>query len=136
MRRRLLLIAGFVLAAAPLRAQLVSLPALPELPVPELPVNVGGALDSLSETARLNALDLLRLREVRIGRLLRQQRATIEPDRFGQPARRGELLLLDAAPAQLEAVRAAGFAVLEIVEIAGLKLTVTRLTVPHGMSLA
>lgn len=129
-----------ILAAAPLQAQLAPLPLpVPGVPLPGLPEvdrTLAPAFDGLSAAVRERAAALLSLRERRLGKLLRDNRGTIEPDRFGQPARRGELLVLDADPAALEQARANGFAVIGSETVAGLDLTVTRLAVPAGMTLA
>jgi Subtilase family len=130
------MIALAALAAVPLHAQLAPL-ALPGLPdVPAVSQTLGSTLEGLDSTVRTRAGELLSLRERRLERLLRTNRATIEADRFGQPARRGELLVPDADPAALERARAAGFAVLGSETVAGLELRVTRLAVPAGITLA
>src|SRR5690606_25696774 len=132
MRRILALLA--VLIAAPAAAQLglpgVSLPTLPD------PVEtVDRTLDRPLETVRQTAEGLLDLRNARIERLLRRESRTIEADANGDPARRGELLLLDPGPAQLAAAQAAGFAALGSERMEALGLTVVRLQVPRGARL-
>lgn len=137
-RTGLLMIALVALSAVPLNAQLAQL-ALPGVPLPNLPgvsETIGSTLDGLDESLRERAGELLRLRERRLDRLLRDNRRTIEPDRFDQPARRGELLVLDVDAAALEKARANGFAVSGSEAVAGLELVVTRLAVPAGMTLA
>jgi subtilisin family serine protease len=126
-----------MLAAAPAAAQLgvpgVSLPQVPSLPLPELPVD--RVLEDVGGTVR-DAQRLLDLRTERIERLLRRNRDTIEVDARGEPARRGELLLLDPSPAALAAAQAAGFVPGSSEELASLGLTVVRLSVPRGLKLA
>jgi subtilisin family serine protease len=121
---------------APAMAQLlpgVSLPQVPPVDLPDRPV--GRAIGDLSGVTS-DALRLLDLRTERIERLLRRNRDTIEPDAQGAPARRGEVLLLDPSPAALAAAQAAGFAPAGRDELGNLGLSVVRLRVPRGVSLA
>ena len=134
-RRLLLTIALATGLAAPGLAQL----AVPALPVPRLPAvtaPVDGLLASLDETVGARAAELLQLRERTLDRLLRTNRDTIERDRFGELARRGELLVLDADDAALAPALNNGFTVIAREPIKGLDLTVVRLAVPAGQSLA
>lgn len=129
----LLIMATFT--AAPAAAQL----GLPGVNLP----SVGSAVQGIDDTVerigdgveRLSG-DLSHIREDRIARLLRRNRDVIERDVDGSLARSGELLLMDAGSADLERIRAAGFAVLDTEEIEGLGLKVTRLSLPAGMSVA
>lgn len=134
-RRLLLMIALIGGLAGPGLAQL----AVPALPVPRLgdvTAPVDGLLARLDETVRARAAELLELRARTLDRLLRANRDTIERDRFGELARRGELLVMDADEAALDRARAAGFTVITREQIEGLDLTVVRLAVPAGLSLA
>lgn len=134
-RKLLLTIALLGGLAGPGLAQL----ALPALPVPRLPqvtAPVDGLLATLDETVRARAVELLQLRERALDRLLRANRDTIERDRFGELARRGELLVMDADEAALVPALAAGFTVIAREPVEGLGLTVVRLAVPAGQSLA
>jgi hypothetical protein len=126
------------LALAALAAPLAAQVALPGVQVPR----VGGVLgqvdeiadetlDRASRTARELARDRLR----NIDRLVRRNRDSIALDARGEPARRGELLLLDAEAGQLAQAEAAGFAVLETVSVPELGMSVTRLRVPSGLNL-
>lgn len=130
-----LLALAAALLAGPAAAQLgvpgVSLPpvALPDLPVGQ---TLGGVGDTVSATVDR----LTRLRAERIDRLLRRNRDTIELDEAGAPARRGELLLLDPSPAVLGAAQVAGFVPAGRDDLGNLGLTVVRLTLPRGTSLA
>lgn len=136
MHRKLLLtilLAGGLAAPglAQLTAPVLPLPALPRVAAP-----VDGALEALDSTVRARAADLLQLRERTLDRLLRANRDTIERDRFGELARRGELLVIEADHAMLAPALAAGFTLIGRESIAGLDLTVARLAVPQGRSLA
>ena len=91
--------------------------------------------DGLGETVAQVADRLRRARIDRIADLVRRNRDTIALDRLGNPARRGELLVMDAAPSGVAAAGAAGFAVMEESEVEGLGLSVLRLSVPEGMDL-
>ena len=86
---------------------------------------------TLDRTAR-QARDLARSRLQRIDRLVRSNRSSIERDARGEPARRGELLLIDAGADALRTARGAGYRILETVELAELGFSVTRLLVPPG----
>lgn len=134
-RRLLLTIALIGGLAGPGLAQL----AVPALPVPRLPqvaAPVDGLLASLDEAVRARAAELRQLRERALDRLLRANRDTIERDRFGELARRGELLVMDADEAALDRARAAGFTVIAREPVEGLDLIVVRLGVPPDQSLA
>ena len=134
-RRLLLTIALIGGLAGPGLAQL----AVPTLPVPRLgdvTAPVDGLLANLDETVRARSAELLQMRERTLDRLLRANRDAIERDRFGELARRGELLVMDADEAALDRARAAGFTVLARETVEGLDLTVVRLGVPTGQSLA
>jgi hypothetical protein len=122
--------------AAPLGAQGL-------LPGIGLPDPVGGVLDPVLGTVERAASEATR--EVRqlaqdrvhaIDRLVRRNPEAIERDALGQPARRGEVLVIDAPEAELALARAAGFAVLGSETIEPLGLTVVRLSLPAGMPLA
>lgn len=132
-----LLSACAVLLAVPAAAQL-----LPGVPLPQLPV-VGPVTQDLEDTLgpplhdlRQSAAQLVQARTDRIAGLLRRQREFVEPDANGEPAVRGELLLLDPDAATLAAARGAGFAEAGRAELGSLGMTVTRLQVPRGMALA
>jgi hypothetical protein len=133
MRHLLALVA--VLIAAPAAAQL----GLPGVALPQLPDPTGTidrTLDRPVETLRQSADRLLDLRAGRIERLLRRERETVEADANGEPARRGELLLLDPDPATLAAAQASGFAALGSERLEALGLTVVRLQAPRGLRLS
>ena len=138
MRKSWILLAlSAALLAVPAAAQLlpgVGVPRLPPVPVPDLPV--GRTVEGATEGVGAMADRLLEARLERIDRLLRRNRDTIELDAQGAPARRGELLLLDPAPAAVAAARAAGFVPAGREELGSLGIAVVRLTLPRGVSLA
>jgi hypothetical protein len=134
-------LAAAMLAAAPLRAQL--------LPVDPLGT-VGRAGRTLGETVRDTASQvaaplgegvqdvrsMARERLRRIGGYVSGHGDRVEWDDDHQPAVRGEVLLLDPDPAALEIARSKGYAVLAQAEIEALGLAYARLGTPEGMPLA
>ncbi|WP_229665592.1 S8 family serine peptidase [Croceicoccus mobilis] len=123
--------------AAPAGAQ-IGLPQ-PSLPVPVVGPVVSQTLDGVDRATldierQIETLARQRVRS--INRLLRDNRQSIELDRQGSPARRGELLVLDADDAALEAARQEGFTILSDDRIDGLDMAVVRLRVPETMDLA
>lgn len=137
--RTILTFLGLAMLAAPLSAQL----ALPQVTLPPVgavtdPVT-GQVLDrveDLADAAMRRAANLADLRLKRLDRLVRTNRNLIEFDAQGAPARRGELLLIDAGEDALAVARSMGFAIKDSQAIDGLGIAVTRLTVPAGMELA
>ena len=140
MRKFLTLVAVLALPAA--------VPALAQLP--PLGGGVGGAvggvlgqvdraLDPLQERVGGLAERASRLADERLSRLstlVRRNRDSIEADDEGQPARKGELLLMGASEAEVGAAERAGFAVIERERLGELDIAVVRLSVPSGRSLA
>ena len=92
-----------------------------------------GGLDQLSP-ARLTQR-LAAARTARITSLLRRERDSIELDDRQEVARRGVILLMGAQSASVDALRHAGYSVTTDV-LEGIGLSVIRLTVPSGRSLA
>lgn len=88
-----------------------------------------GQVEGISRT-------LLQVRLDRLTRILDRNRKIIERDASGDLARKGELLLTDPAPGAVERAEAAGFTVLSNERLDTLEITVVRLAVPSGMSLA
>lgn len=123
-----------------------SAPAAGQLALPGPPAVVGQALGQLDQAldpaldavkrVDATAQDLLRERTLRIERLVRRNRDSIELGRDGEPARKGELLLVDPGAEALGVARDAGFTILGTDNLDGLGISVTRLAVPAGMSLA
>jgi hypothetical protein len=100
---------------------------------------VDRTLDPLQQTTGrvvASASQLARQRLGRLSDLVRRNPNSIELDRGGEPARKGELLLLDPSEADLLTARRRGFALLERERLAELGLTVVRLGVPARMPLA
>src|ERR1700730_1846982 len=82
---------------------------LPNLPAPEVPLDVDKSAAALAgevDPRRLRELRALRIRE-----LLRRHRDVLEADPHGAPIVRGELLALSPSAAALQAAGAAGFSV-------------------------
>ncbi len=100
-----------------------------------LPVQVDRLGNTATATLR-SASALAEQRLVRIAALVRRGAATIERDDRGDPARRGELIAIDADPQSLANAQAAGYAMLELGTIEGTGINFARLSVPRGMSLA
>lgn len=137
MRHRIALLTALIACAAPAAAQL-GRPLIGGT-VDRVLGTVDGlaapALRTVDSLAR-DATTLARARIDRLDQLVRRNRASIERDETGAPARRGELLLVDPTEAQLDAARDAGFAVLGSERLEELDLGVTRLAVPAGQPLA
>lgn len=135
MHLRIILISAFLtLLAAPLAAQI----ALPGVQVPR----IGGLLDPVGKTldrtiddTRRAADRLARDRAAMLDRLVRHNREWIERDARGEPARRGELLVMDADAADLERARAAGFATIGTARIDDLGMSVVRMRAPEDVDL-
>ena len=134
MRPFILISALIAVLAAPLAAQV----SLPRVGVPD----VGGVVDQVDDTLDRSTREierqvekLARDRLRRIDRLVRRNSDAIELDGSGAPARRGELLVMDAPAEALERARQDGFTVLSRENIEGLDLAVLRLGVPEDMSL-
>lgn len=125
------------LLAVPAAAQL-----LPSVGVPQVPVlgpieqGVEQTIDRSVEQVRQTGTQLLQDRNDRISGVLHERRKFVEADANGEPAIRGELLLIDPDPATLTAARAAGFAEAGTDKLGSLGLSITRLQLPRGMSLA
>lgn len=123
--------------AVPAAAQL--LPGVPGVGVPSigLPTEpLRRTVDDVTEPLARTATRLLEERTERLSRLVRRNRDAIELDIRGEPARRGELLVLDPSAAQLTLMRAAGLDVGGTERLEALDITVVRLMLPKGMTLA
>lgn len=135
MRLFSLISALLAMVAAPLAAQI----ALPRVGVPDVGSVVDQIDDTLDRTTREIEREAQRLandRLRRIDRLVRRNRDIIEFDANGAPARKGELLVMDASPAGLENAGERGFTVLSRESVEELDLELVRLSVPEGMKLA
>jgi hypothetical protein len=121
-------------------------PAFAQLGVPPLGGTVNNvlgtvdrALDPLEQTAQRAVTGAARLAEQRVSRLtelVRRNRDSIEFDEAGEPARKGELLLIDPGEADLAAAQRAGFTLLGRETLGELGIGVARLGVPERMPLA
>ncbi len=89
-------------------------------------------VDELTGEFSREVLNLAENRVRRLNRLVRRNRDAIERDTNGAPARRGELLVMDADAAAIMRAEEMGFRVLSTEEVEGLDILVTRLTVPRG----
>jgi hypothetical protein len=112
----------------------VNLPGAQDLPI--------GVLDPvLEQSNRLTdrvtreVQELAEDRVRRIDRLVRRKSDAIERDVRGEPARRGELLVMDAAPAAITLAEMQGYRVIGREAVAGLDIAITRLAVPQGADL-
>jgi hypothetical protein len=131
------LTSGILLLTVPAAAQLVPGVSLPQVPVVgSVTQSVEQALDRPLEDMRQSAESLVQSRTNRIAELLQRQRAFVEPDANGEPAVRGELLLLDPDAATLATARGAGFTEVGSEQLGSLGISVARLQAPRGLSLA
>ena len=127
-------------------AALLAVPAagqlLPGVNVPQLPVvspverDLQRTLDRSVDALQQTSTRLLQARNERIAGLLRERRKFVEADANGEPAVRGELLVVDPDAATLAAARGAGFAEAGSEQLGSLGMTIARLQVPLGMPLA
>ncbi|WP_369025751.1 S8 family serine peptidase [Qipengyuania sp. RANM35] len=131
MNRIILIPALAASLAAPLAAQV----ALPGVSLPRVGDVLRPVTDTLEDTTRV-ATDLARDRLRMIDRLVRANRDIIERDAAGEPARKGELLVMDAAADRLVEAEKFGFIVIERDDIDDLGISVTRMRTPRGMTLA
>lgn len=117
--------------AAPLAAQV----GLPGLPLPRLDSVVPPLVEPVQGIAQ-TATRLAQERVRTLDRLVRRESAVIERDARGDPARRGELLVMDLDVGAVQLVKGMRFAVLGTERIDELDLAVTRLRTPTGLGLA
>lgn len=100
------------------------------------PVSVVGNLGLGPATEGLSAPSLLDLRRQRLRALIRANRGQLEPDRAGNPVRRGEVIAIDPSAADLARAEAAGFRRLHEENQPDLGLSMTVLVAPRGKSAA
>lgn len=135
MRRIVLIHALMAMLAAPLAAQ-VALPGAPLSNVGEVLDTVTQGLDDTLEATDRTARDLARDRLRMIGRLVRGNRDTIALDARGEPARKGELLAMEADADAIQGALDAGFTLIATEQVEEFGFAVARLRTPDGMSLA
>lgn len=136
MRNILIILLGLAATATPVAAQLT----LPPVGggVGDVLGSAGRALDPVAGRVNDLASHASRLaaeRAERLGDLVRRNSGTIEFDNAGELARRGELVIVNATDADIEAAIAAGYTLLESERLDQLDLSATRLGVPGGTSL-
>ena len=101
--------------------------------------DIGAVLDRGMEPVRSVSRPVSALARDRVSRLtayVRQNRNEVELDEERQPARRGEILLLDPDTSAIGTARAEGYGLLEHAELEGLGIAYARLAVPDGVDLA
>lgn len=129
-----------------LLAALTAAPAAAQLGLPPVGQTMGDVLDTAGRAlnpAQSVISDVadssMRLAEARLSRLsdlVRRNRDILELDARGDPARRGELLLMGASDAEIAKAVASGFTVLGSERLDTLDIAVVRLGVPGRQSLA
>lgn len=129
-----------------LLAALTAAPAAAQLGLPPVGQTMGDVLDTAGRAlnpAQSVISDVadssMRLAEARLSRLsdlVRRNRDILELDARGDPARRGELLLMGASDAEIARAVASGFTVLGSERLGTLDIAVVRLGVPGRQSLA
>ena len=93
-------------------------------------------VDGLARETTAAARSLAQARVDRVARLIRRHGNAVERDAAGDPARKGELLLLDPAPEMIETAQRDGFTVLSREDLGELGIAVARLGIPPGLGLA
>ncbi|MCE7796197.1 S8 family serine peptidase [Sphingobium sufflavum] len=147
MTRRL--IPALLLCTAP--ALVADGPAVAQIGVPDVGEAVGGTVgstldrtgDTLGRIAPVESVTapvrsvagMARDRIERLRDFLRLNRASVEADEQGEPARRGVVLMLDGDAAALDKVRTLGFLTQGAEDFGNLGLSATQLTVPQGLAL-
>lgn len=118
---------------------LVTTPALAQLGLPplggRLPVDLERVTGPVRDVVG-NATELARVRLDRLDGFVRANRDRVEVDLGGQPARRGELLIVEPKLADITTAINSGFTVLEQGTIEETGITFTRLAIPEDRSLA
>lgn len=106
---------------------------LPQVPLPaQVPIDVNRTVNDTLGATRTETLQ--ELRRLRIGNLLRANRAVLETDPRGAPVIRSEVVAFSPTPAALEQARAAGFEIVRTQTLEGLDATVVVLRAPPRMS--
>jgi hypothetical protein len=121
---------GSLGALSPAHAQ-INLPPV-QLPGVRLPLEVDRTLNGALDRTRIDALQ--EVRRLRIGNLLRTNRAVLEADPRGAPIIRNEVVAFSPTPAALEQARAAGFEVARTRTLEGLDASIVVLRAPPRVS--
>lgn len=116
--------------AGPVLQDILSQPQAQQAIAPTLD-SVSGLPDSIAESG---APTLLQLRNLRLQRLIRDNRQYLESDNRGEPVRRGVLVAIDPDPLSLQLASSAGFRVLADDTDPELGLRNVELAVPGGMA--
>jgi hypothetical protein len=133
---------------APLLMLSTAAPSAAQLGIPNLGPNVGSVvgkttdavgrlapIDTISAPVR-SVTDMARERVARLQGFLRANRAVVETDDRGEPARRGVVLMLGGDAQVVDKLRALGFAARGTETFDNLGLSAVELTVPDRMRLA
>lgn len=96
---------------------------------------LGNTLRPVTDTLR-SAADLAQNRIRRMADFVASNRTSVELDLLRQPARRGELLVMDPDAERLGVAAGAGYRLVEQGTIEGLDVPFARLAIPPGRSLA
>jgi hypothetical protein len=104
---------------------------LPQVPV-QVPIDVNRTVNDTLGATRTETLQ--ELRRLRIGNLLRANRAVLDTDPRGAPVLRSEVVAFSPTPAALEQAQAAGFEIVRTRTLEGLDATVVVLRAPPRMS--
>ncbi len=140
-KRRPLLRAGAITAlllmAAPGAAQIV--PSVPQSPLDNVLGRVGDMVPPVDgaplERTLADARALARAQVARARDLVRRHPDRIALDADGNPARAGELIVMDADEALIAAAAAQGFRLIERVNLDDMGIAFARFAVPAGQSL-
>jgi subtilisin family serine protease len=129
----LALLAGLVLLPSGSAAQ-IAVPPLGGV-LRRLDTTLTDTIGTLDRTVR-NADDLVRARTERLGRFVAGNAAAVEYDARRQPARRGELLVIDPTADDLRLAADAGYSIVAQGSIEGLDIPYAELAVPDRMPLS
>ena len=123
-------VVGNLPVVGPAVENVLSTPAAQQAIQPTLD-GVGGLPETVAESG---AATLNQLRQLRLDRLVRQNRAVLETDDRGQPVRRGIVVSMGPDPLSLQAAARSGFRVVAQDSEPQLGIGVVQLAVPSGMS--
>lgn len=121
---------GNLPVAGPVVQDILAQPGAQQAIAPTLDT-VGGITETIATSGAPN---LLELRRLRLEELIRTNRATVEDDGHGLPARRGIVAIADPDPVGLQAALRAGFRITADDREPALGLRIVSLAVPNRMS--